>query len=251
MDFKKIHIEKLHVWLIGFQLVVAAIFYFIFIPFDGVLAQGAMMGVLAPTAVSATVIAVVLGGSMASMVSYTILSSIVIAVVAPIAFSLIGFSEGVTFWHSCLIILKKVAPVILFPMVLAFVFQKSLPKTTSFIVKRKMLPFYLWAITLTVAMGQTIDYILLQESSKIGIIIGLGGISIVQCLIQFGFGRWIGGKYGDKITGGQALGQKNTVLAIWMAQTYLNPLSSVVPATYVLWQNLFNSWQMIHQGRKK
>ena len=33
---------------------------------------------------------------------------------------------------------------------------------------------------------------------------------------------------------GQALGQKNTVLAIWMAVTYLNPLSSVGPGSYCL-----------------
>ena len=46
------------------------------------------------------------------------------------------------------------------------------------------------------------------------------------------------------ISGGQALGQKNTILAIWMAHTYLNPLSSVAPGSYVLWQNIINSWQL-------
>ena len=45
-------------------------------------------------------------------------------------------------------------------------------------------------------------------------------------------------------TAGQALGQKNTVLAIWMAVTYLNPLSSVGPGSYVVWQNIINSWQL-------
>ena len=42
----------------------------------------------------------------------------------------------------------------------------------------------------------------------------------------------------------EALGQKNTVLAIWMAYTYLNPLSSVGPGSYVLWQNIINSYQL-------
>jgi len=40
------------------------------------------------------------------------------------------------------------------------------------------------------------------------------------------------------------LGQKNTILAIWMAHTYLNPLSSVAPGSYVLWQNIINSCQL-------
>ena len=54
----------------------------------------------------------------------------------------------------------------------------------------------------------------------------------------------IGNKYNQKISGGQSLGQKNTVLAIWLSQTYLNPLSSLGPGLYVLWQNLVNSYQI-------
>ena len=50
--------------------------------------------------------------------------------------------------------------------------------------------------------------------------------------------------YGDRISGGQALGQKNTGFAIWMSFAFLNPLAAVGPGSYVLWQNLFNSWQL-------
>ena len=67
---------------------------------------------------------------------------------------------------------------------------------------------------------------------------------LVACCIQFYLGKRIGGYYGERISGGQALGQKNTVLAIWMAYTYLNPLASVGPGSYVLWQNIINSWQL-------
>ena len=56
--------------------------------------------------------------------------------------------------------------------------------------------------------------------------------------------KTIGSVYNDRISGGQALGQKNTILAIWMAHTYLNPLSSVAPGSYVLWQNIINSYQL-------
>ena len=40
------------------------------------------------------------------------------------------------------------------------------------------------------------------------------------------------------------LGQKNTAIGIWMATTYLNPLASLFPALYSVWQNVFNSWQL-------
>ncbi|MEG0454683.1 MAG: transporter, partial [Bacteroides sp.] len=63
------------------------------------------------------------------------------------------------------------------------------------------------------------------------ILIALG--SLVVCCLQFFLGKTLGGLYNDRISGGQALGQKNTILAIWMAHTYLNPLSSVGPGAYV------------------
>ena len=45
-------------------------------------------------------------------------------------------------------------------------------------------------------------------------------------------------------------GQKNTAFAIWLGITYLNPLSSVGPGCYILWQNIINSVE-IWQERKK
>ena len=69
--------------------------------------------------------------------------------------------------------------------------------------------------------------------------------------MQFFFGKTLGSLYNDRISGGQALGQKNTILAIWMAHTYLNPLSSVAPGSYVLWQNIINSYQLWKKRKKE
>ncbi|MDE6422428.1 MAG: transporter, partial [Muribaculaceae bacterium] len=63
-------------------------------------------------------------------------------------------------------------------------------------------------------------------------------------------GRVIGGRFGDKVSGGQALGQKNTVLAVWIALAYLNPISSIAPAAYIAWQNIINSWQLMRHQRQ-
>jgi BASS family bile acid:Na+ symporter len=55
----------------------------------------------------------------------------------------------------------------------------------------------------------------------------------------------------SKITAGQAFGQKNTSLGVWMAQMYLDPLASLGAAAYIIWQNLFNSVQLFYAARKK
>ena len=56
----------------------------------------------------------------------------------------------------------------------------------------------------------------------------------------------IGRRFGETVNAGQALGQKNTAFAIWIACTYLTPISSVGPGCYILWQNIFNSWEIWH-----
>ena len=101
----------------------------------------------------------------------------------------------------------------------------------------------MWAVALAIVTAQTIHSLVSSDTSlMVEIWIAIGGL--VACAIQFYLGKRIGGRYNDRVSAGQALGQKNTVLAIWMAYTYLNPVSSVGPGSYVLWQNMFNSWQL-------
>lgn len=69
------------------------------------------------------------------------------------------------------------------------------------------------------------------------------------CLIQFSLGKLIGRHWNDSISAGQALGQKNTVVGIWLTMTFLNPLAAVAPGAYVLWQNLVNGWQIWYKEK--
>jgi hypothetical protein len=40
------------------------------------------------------------------------------------------------------------------------------------------------------------------------------------------------------------------VLAVWMAQSFLNPISSIAPTAYIVWQNLVNSYQIYKKDRE-
>ena len=107
------------------------------------------------------------------------------------------------------------------------------------------------ACALFINLGQTIDFIFLNGEGHWYIIGWLGFSALLFCVIQFGFGKWLGHRYGDTIAGGQLLGQKNSSMGIWMATTFLNPLSSVFSAFYSVFQNVFNSWQLWYYGRKE
>jgi BASS family bile acid:Na+ symporter len=93
-------------------------------------------------------------------------------------------------------------------------------------------------------MGKTVKFIIDSGTEHLTTELLLAAIALVVCLAQFSLGRYLGRRYGDASAGGQALGQKNTVMAIWLAQAFLNPLTCVAPTAYIVWQNIVNSYQI-------
>ena len=93
-------------------------------------------------------------------------------------------------------------------------------------------------------MGKTTHFIIQNGVTEIDTELLLALVAFVACVVQFALGKWLGKRYGDRAAGGQALGQKNTVLAIWLAQSFLNPLACVAPTAYIVWQNIVNSYQI-------
>ena len=86
---------------------------------------------------------------------------------------------------------------------------------------------------------------------------------LASCIFQFWAGHVLGGRYdiakggedglreSRTTTCGQALGQKNTVFAIWMGYTFLSPETSIAGGLYSIWHNLYNSWQIYRYQHSK
>ena len=205
--------------------------------------EAAMVCFICPTATAAAVITGKLGGSASSLTTYTLLSNLLAAVTVPLLFPLVEPHADLSFFSAFLLILSKVFPLLLCPFFVACLLRYLLKPVHAWLLRYTGVAFYLWAVALAIVTGQTVRSLCNSEAEPmVELWIALAGL--ITCVIQFFLGKRIGSAYDDRISAGQALGQKNTVLAIWMAYTYLNPLSSVGPGSYVLWQNLFNSWQL-------
>ena len=107
----------------------------------------------------------------------------------------------------------------------------------------KNLGFYLWAANLSIVMGLTLHNIFTAGISGFVLMLLLV-VPLLVTLILFGTGKSVGRRFGDSVSGGQALGQKNTAVGIWLIVTYLNPVVAIAPCAYVIWQNSLNSWQL-------
>ena len=247
-DFKP---GKFELTLLGVQVFLAAAAYFLTFFWNPTLAEGLFICFFIPTATAAPVITAMLGGSISKVATYSLLCNTMIAVVGPIVLAAIGEHPEITFIDSFLLILKQVFPLILLPLALAMLMRKFTPKLHAYVVEKQQLSFYCWCISLLIVVGSCTSFAIKNwtpDSTGTMVMLALG--ALCACLVQFKLGRKIGSHYGDTVSGGQALGQKNTVLAVWLALAYLNPMASIAPAAYVAWQNIVNSWQLMrHQSR--
>ena len=253
VDIKKLRMSRLDIWLMLFQITVSLGSYLIlkWLGAGSIIAEGVLIGVLCPVASSVAVISCMLGANRETVTAYTIIGNLMVAVVAPIYFSFIGNQQDMPFFESFWMILKRVGVVLGIPFFAAWMLEVWWPKGSDFLRRYKGLSFYRWSLALLFTLGQTIDFIFLHGEGNWSNILWLGVASLLFCVIQFGFGRWLGSKYGDKISGGQLLGQKNTAMGIWMANYYLTPLASVFMAFYSVFQNVWNSWQMWRVGKEE
>ena len=244
LNLKDMRLSRLHIWLVLIQIFGSLAVFFALSPINVTLAQGAMVCVLAPTGTAAPVITGMLKGNVGSLTAYSLISNMCVALAAPIIFSLVGSYQDLPFFESFLAISQRVFVLLFLPFALAMVMQKFTPVITSKIASYSGLSFYFWSLALCVVTGRTVVFILKQDGNShlTEILVAVG--ALVMCICQFAIGRGIGKHYNDTVAGGQGLGQKNTILAIWMAQMYLNPISSIGPGAYVLWQNIINSYQV-------
>lgn len=244
-----------HGWLLLFQFFSAALIasLLIFMRIEGAykeVFEGAMVCLICPTATAAAVITGKLGGSASSLTTYTLLSNVLAAIVVPLMFPLVEPHADITFIVAFLKILSKVFPLLLCPFFLALLFRYWLPKVHLLLLGLRDMAFYLWSIALAIVTAQTVRS-LVNSNAAVGVEVLIALAGLLTCALQFYLGKRIGSRYSDRISAGQALGQKNTVLAIWMAYTYLDPLSSVGPGSYVLWQNIFNSYQLWKKRKRE
>lgn len=256
LTFSRIEPRELHfdraMWLlVAIQIGGAVLLYLLMRYFNVTVAQSAMICVLCPVATAAPVVTGLLGGNVGKVAAFSVISNLSVAVVAPFLFAWVSPQADTGFLLEFRDIALRVTPMIVLPLLVAFALRFGAPQVHRRIAASAPLAFYLWSVSLIIVVGRSVSFVLAEPRSYWGVMVAMALVSAVLCAVQFKAGKIIGARVGDSITYGQSLGQKNTILAIWLAMTYLNGVSSVAPAAYVIWQNSFNSWQMYRKMKKR
>lgn len=248
-DFKPTHF---HLVLLATQMILSAAVYLAILPLSHTVAEGVFICVFIPTATAAPVITSMLGGSISFVATYSLLCNAFVAVVGPFILAQIGDATGISFLHSVALIGSMVFPLLILPLLGALCLRYISPKIHGVITGHQQISFYLWAVSLFIIVGSCVSFTISHwQPSESWNIVFLAMGALLVCLMQFYIGRRIGRRNGDAVSGGQSLGQKNTVLAVWMAMAYMNPIASIAPAAYIAWQNIVNSVQLVKHSKRK
>ncbi|MDE6649045.1 MAG: transporter [Muribaculaceae bacterium] len=245
LDFRHIALGRFQWVLLVVQMLIAAVAYLSVVWINHTVAEGVFICVFIPTATAAPVICAMLGGSLPKLATYSLLCNVFVAIVGPFVLALVGDTEY-SFWQSFVMIFKMVMPLLLGPLLASFLLRHVMPRFHETVKSHQSISFYLWAVSLFIIVGGCVSFIINNyKAEHLWTMIWLAIGALAVCLVQFKTGRIIGRRFGDPVSGGQGMGQKNTVLAVWIALAYMNPVASIAPASYIAWQNIINSWQIM------
>ena len=205
-----------------------------------------LMG-LAPTAVITPVLAQLMGRRAGYMVGAIIVTHAAFALTVPVVLPyLLGVELSL---RSLGTLVWTIGSTVAGPLVLGQLARRYGGRLTDGLRVIAPYAFTLFLSNIAVASG-SLSYYLQYESDTPLQFIGVTAAA-VALLVLFNFA--VGSRLtpaGHGVEGSLALGRKNTMLSIWIALEYINPLTVLAPMLYILLQNVFVAGQIVYVERQ-
>jgi BASS family bile acid:Na+ symporter len=200
---------------------------------------------ITPTATAAPVIVGFLRGRVDYVVAAFVLTNIAVAASMPL---LMPGLLGRTAPTAMADVLGSVALVVFLPMAAAWLVRTVHPPARGWPKRLGNVSFAAWVLVLFLITARVSSFLHAHADFPRSLLVQIAAVSAVLCAANFMLGRVIGGAAFSR-EASQSLGQKNTTFTIYLALAYASPLIALGPTFYVLWHNLWNSWQLHRQAR--
>jgi BASS family bile acid:Na+ symporter len=201
---------------------------------------------ITPTAIAAPVIISFLRGRVDFVVAAFLLTNISIAALLPVLLPLVlGRATPQAFAQ----VSGSVGVVVFVPMCIAWCVRALHPAAAEWPGRLRNLSFGMWVTTMFLITSNASAFLRQHADIPQAVLIKIAAVSLTVCVASFVIGRWIGGREFAR-EASQSLGQKNTTFTIYLALTYASPLVALGPTCYVIWHNVWNSWQLHRVARQ-
>jgi len=220
--------------------------YYVLKPFNESVAMSASIIALAPTAIAAPVMANLLKTNVAWVALSTLVTNMVVAALLPFYIPLV---YGIDNHVSTITLLQSLLIIFIAPFSLALLVQNYSKSLFSFLNRFKNAGFALFMSNIFLASAKSSHFIQYETNESITVIVLISFFSALVCVLSFGVGKFLG-RNDKPIETSLAFGQKNTMFSVWIALTYINPLVSLAPMSYVLFQNSYLSF-LLYKRKKQ
>lgn len=130
-----------------------------------------------------------------------------------------------------------------FPLMAAQGVRFILPRALGTLRKLRHLTFPMWVTALALASARTSEFLRAHPEIPRMLVVAIFAGAGLICAANFLLGRFAG-RPGAELEAGQSLGQKNTMLTLWLGTVAAGPVAALGPASYVVWHNLWNGIQL-------
>jgi len=203
-------------------------------------ALAAFFAGITPTAAAAPVIVGFLRGRVDYVVAAFVLTNLGVSALFPALLPwMVGRPAPGVFAH----VAGSVGLLVFVPLGVAIALRAVHPPAAQWPRRLGGVSFGMWLAALTLISANASHFVRAQADLPHATLARIAVVSLLVCVANFALGRLIGGReFGREAS--QALGQKNTTLTIYLAMAYASPLIALGPTCYVVWHNLWNSWQL-------
>lgn len=208
-------------------------------------ALAAFFAGITPTATAAPVIISFLRGRVDYVVAAFLLTNVVIAALLPALLPLVLGQATPQAFGS---VLGSIGLVVFVPMIGGWTVRRIYPRAAEWPARLRTVSFGMWVLALFLITANASAFVRTQVEAPTRVLVQIALTSLVVCAVNFAVGYLIGGREFRR-EASQSLGQKNTTFTIYLALTYASPLVALGPTCYVVWHNVWNSWQLHRAGR--
>ncbi len=241
LDIRPVGFRREHFFLLALNWAVGLAAFCLLIGVNRELAFAALLIGLTPTATASPVITGMLGGRVEFVASSVLVTNVAAGILFPLVLPRL---MGGQFSIETAPFLKQTILVVILPLLAAQALRWGAPKLTQRLLKYRKASFYLWIMVLFLLTSNAGQFLRTQWNGNWPQLLELAALAIVLCAINFALGWKMGDHTGVPRELSQSLGQKNTVLTIWIALTYVSPIVALGPTFYILCHNTYNAWQL-------
>lgn len=251
IDTHKLKPTWMHLWLllsiqalgIGSWFIVRAAGY-------PVLAESLYYCAAAPIASASPIIVSLLRGNVEFSTTAMVLSQVAFAVITPFVLPIVVHDPSLSYLTLAGVVARQILGVLGVPAVLSLVLRLVYPPCRGWSAKLRDVSLGIWILNLLVISAAGVQRITSMGYSFHDMWPLIAGAAVI-CAVGFIAGYRLG--YPNlKRECSQGLGQKNTILTLYMAsQSYATPLAYIGPVFYVFCHNTANAIQLALAAREQ